>query len=141
MVLAAVALPNVGALDEVLGITGADAGATKEAVRLLASSSSACFLARACLSLHVNFFGPPTLTLDLRAGAAAAGCCSNAANGFLSLLGAGSETGVYADPTGFSSSSCLLAASTVSGLGADAVRAMGGEDYIEIRREATLALY
>ncbi len=93
--LATAALPNVGALDVYVGTAEADEGGeTKEAPRLLASSSSACFFARACLSLHVNFFGPPALTLDLRGGAVFCCCCSSAANGFLSFLGAGSETGV-----------------------------------------------
>jgi hypothetical protein len=94
--LATAALPNVGALDVNVGTAGAadEGGETKEAPRLLASSSSACFFARACLSLHVNFFGPPALTLDLRGGAVFCCCCSNAENGFLSFLGAGSETGV-----------------------------------------------
>lgn len=57
---APVDLPNAGALEV---NTGRDAGegavGVKAALRLRASSSSACFLARAWRSDQVNFFAPP----------------------------------------------------------------------------------
>lgn len=75
----------------------------------------------------MSFFGTPALTLDLRGGATACRCCcSKAANGLLSFLGGGSETGVYADPTGLCSSS-LAGISNVAGLGEDAERYIGGD--------------
>ena len=76
------ALPNVGALDDLLETTSIDPGGTQEAVRPgLLGSSSACFLPRDCLSLRVNLFGPLALTLDLRASAVAACWVSWAAGG------------------------------------------------------------
>lgn len=74
-----------------------EAAGLKVAARLLASSSSACFLACACRSLQVNFFGPPAA--DAREGEGEDWfCCSNCANRFVSFLGAGREIGVYAVP-------------------------------------------
>lgn len=90
-----VALPKAGALDWNTGFeTGLAAGATYAALRLLASSSPCCFFAKACLSLQVNFFAPPG---DGELGEGVdADCCSKAENGFLSFLGVGRDTGVYA---------------------------------------------
>jgi hypothetical protein len=91
-VTAAAPLPNPP--NEGAAVT---AGALKVAARLLASSSSACFLACACLSLQVNFFDPPTVDERGDEGDGVL-CCSNCANRFVSFLGAGRETGVYAVP-------------------------------------------
>ena len=56
----AVALPKAGALDLKTGLDiGLAEGGTKDALQLPASSSSAPFLARACLSDHVNFLVTP----------------------------------------------------------------------------------
>lgn len=94
------------------------------AARLRSSSSSACFLASAWRSLHVSFFGgPPTppdpppvaapedaledavdawkdFWADLKAedelgsDVGDCACACRPSNGFLSFLGAGSDTGV-----------------------------------------------
>ena len=54
-----VALPKAGAFDLNAGLmTGSGAGICP-AARLLASSSSACFFARACRSDQVSFLEPP----------------------------------------------------------------------------------
>lgn len=73
-----------------------------DAKRLRASSSSCCFFARACLSLHVSFLGaPPAPALGSGAGGCAAACaCCILSKGFWSFLGGGSDTGVYAVPCG-----------------------------------------
>jgi hypothetical protein len=56
----AVALAKAGALDLKTGLDiGLAEGGTKDALQLPASSSSALFLARACLSDHVNFLVTP----------------------------------------------------------------------------------
>ena len=68
------------------------------AARLLASSSSCCFFACACRSLHVSL--PGARLEGAGGGGADLASSSNLANGFLSFLGAGRCTGVYAVPTG-----------------------------------------
>ena len=72
--------------------TGLAAEGTVDALRLLASSSSAFFLARACLSDQVNFLAPPRGEEELGL-IVCADCFSIAAKGFLSFLGGGRLTG------------------------------------------------
>lgn len=67
------------------------AGANEDALRLLASSSSACFLASACLSLQVNFLPEDEGDGDI----VCSFCCSNWAKGFFNFFGAARDTGVY----------------------------------------------
>lgn len=67
------------------------------AARLAASSPSARFLASAWRSLHVNLPLEPPAGRGVEDWAAKA-ACARASNGLLSLLGGGSETGVYAVP-------------------------------------------
>jgi hypothetical protein len=76
--------------------TGFDIGLAGEgridALRLLASSSSVFFLARACLSDQVNFLAPTDVEEVLGLNVCC-DCCSIAAKGFLSFLGGGRLTG------------------------------------------------
>lgn len=69
----------------------------KDAARLLASSSSTCFLARAWRSLHVNFL--PAVGCDLIWDSSSWACACLAANGLTNFFGC-NLMGVYAVPTG-----------------------------------------
>jgi hypothetical protein len=76
------------------GLTTSSVGGINDAARLLASSSSACFFARACRSDQVSFLGTPE-----GPSVGENRCetfCSIVANGFFNLLGGGRLTGVQA---------------------------------------------
>ena len=83
--------PKAGALDLNTGFAvGVATEGTNAALRLLASSSSTCFLAKAWRSDQVSFLpllGVEGLGVDDC-------CCSIAANGFFNFFGAGRLTGV-----------------------------------------------
>lgn len=69
-----------------LGVIATVGDCLKLEALLRASSSSACFFARACLSLHVM---PPVLPGNL-AGCSCTASCARFSNGLINLLGLGS---------------------------------------------------
>jgi hypothetical protein len=60
-VVETVARPKAGAEEVNAARTGATVGGLKVAARLRSSSSPACLLASACLSLQVSFLAPPAV--------------------------------------------------------------------------------
>lgn len=101
-------------------------GFAADAEKDLASSSSLCFFASACLSLHVNFFSPPLTVLGEDDGADCdAAICS--CHRFPSLPGFASWTGVYEVPTGSGREGMDSDARTTSGALLGAGVGTGGE--------------